>query len=156
MGPFSLFFCNNCPLDQGAPEAAKGGADILVSSLGLPAVPKPMLIDAENSGDEPEESTEILKEWVSAIDQRCGSSASVSDLSETTGSTAGGRETAPGPTAEHQGRVPDVNEPDELFIDPSNQRVIAVFPDKKRKALGALSFLDILIWCFFLLRGGSR
>ena len=121
-----------CTLDQGAPEAAKGGADILVSSMELPVVSTP-IIDAgdHDSGDGPEdESTDILKEWASAIDQRCGPSASDSGLNEAKGLTADRKDV-------------DVNEPEELFMDPSNQRVIAVFPDKKRRALGALSFLNI-------------
>ena len=141
----------------------RNSADILVSELKL--LPERARFDnhtgnCDDSGSDSANSLE--EEWKGAVDQRYGSAAASADTIQTeTDSKKGSqkrrtskgsdadasgtaeKEAAPGAVSEpHQvlGLQGDDQEPEDMFIDPSNNRVIAVYPGGRRIALG--SFID--------------
>ena len=159
-------FCEAYP---GA-ESRMSSADILLSRL-QPSVKdaKSSVIDTDNlthrSESESEPNNELADEWNDALSQRYGSSLPPSqktheksrkkknqshdekpELSRKTDSVANPNKPDPAEVSHRQSESNvHFEEPEQCFIDPSNNRAIAVFPSGRRIAMGALTHH---VFCF--------
>lgn len=88
---------------------------------------------------EPEESNDLFEEWELALDQRHGSAESVKKLRNPKKKQGGNPKVHKTIVTASEQQQHQFEEPQECFIDPTNQRVIAVYQDGRRKALGFLA-----------------